>query len=73
LVAFLATLFLTPLSVFSLKKPKSWMIQEEKSPGIVHKIPVPRAGAIALFLGVFIAAYLFLPIEESQLRFFLEH
>jgi len=54
LVAFLATLFLTPLSVFFIKKAKIMDDPKKRNhPGIVHKIPVPRAGAIALFLGVF--------------------
>ena len=40
-------------------------------PGIIHTKPVPRGGGIALFLGAFLAAMFFLPMNPVMLAIFL--
>lgn len=72
LIALLATVFVTPLSLKFIKKfgiiddPK-----KRKHPAIVHKKPTPRAGGIPLFLGVLIASVFFLPMEKVIYAVFL--
>ena len=70
-IAFLATLITTPLSLFFLKKynivddPK-----KHKHPAIIHKKPVPRGGGIPLFIGVLTAGILFLPLSKIIIALF---
>ena len=72
LVAFLATVILTPVFIIILKKvgivddPKV-----RKHPAIIHKKPIPRGGGIPLFLGCLIAGILFLPINQITGAIFL--
>src|SRR3990167_7483420 len=72
LVAFLATVILTPVCIMILKKvgivddPKV-----RKHPAIIHKKPIPRGGGIPLFLGCLIAGILFLPINQITGAIFL--
>lgn len=72
IVAFLISTVLTPISIFVLNKlgivddPKI-----RKHPGVIHKKPIPRGGGIPLFLGVFIAGFLFLPINHTTIALFL--
>jgi UDP-GlcNAc:undecaprenyl-phosphate GlcNAc-1-phosphate transferase len=64
-VAFVATVIATPLCLILLKKynivddPK-----KHKHPAIIHKTIIPRGGGIPLFIGVFIASLIFLPMEK---------
>ena len=65
LLAFLVTVVLTPLSIPILKKLK--IVDDpkiHKHPAIIHKKPIPRGGAIPLFLGVFVAAIIFVPLTS---------
>lgn len=39
-------------------------------PGIIHTKPIPRGGGIPLFLGAFISALLFLPINNTTIAIF---
>lgn len=61
-VAFLTTLLLTPLVIMLMKiigfvdDPKV-----HKHPAMLHKKPIPRGGGVALFSGVLLAGYFFLP------------
>lgn len=71
IVAFLATVIATPISLFFLKKynvvddPK-----KHKHPAILHKKPVPRGGGIPLFIGVLIAGIIFLPMTKIIIALF---
>jgi UDP-GlcNAc:undecaprenyl-phosphate GlcNAc-1-phosphate transferase len=72
LVAFIATVIATPLSLIFIKKfgivddPK-----KHKHPAIIHKKPIPRAGGIPLFIGVLIASLIFLPVEKITIAIFI--
>jgi len=71
LIAFIATVVATPLSLIFIKKAK--IIDDPKKrkhPGILHKIPTPRGGGIPLFIGVLIPAFLFLPAEKITITLF---
>jgi UDP-GlcNAc:undecaprenyl-phosphate/decaprenyl-phosphate GlcNAc-1-phosphate transferase len=65
IVSFAATLISTPLLIPMLKKlgimddPKM-----RKHPAVIHKKPVPRGGGIPLFIGVIIAALIFIPMTK---------
>lgn len=72
LIAFLACVFITPLSLIFIKKlnlfddPK-----KHKHPAIIHKKPIPRGGGIPLFISVFIASLFFLPLTKVTIFLFL--
>lgn len=65
LVAFLITILATPLVIRFAKKyglvddPK-----KHKHPKVIHTYPIPRGGGLALFLGIAIAALVFLPLDK---------
>lgn len=65
IVSFAATVIATPICLIFLKKynivddPK-----KHKHPAMIHKKPIPRGGGIPLFIGVFIASLIFLPMEK---------
>lgn len=71
LVSFLATVILTPFCIKLMKRigllddPKI-----HKHPGMIHTKPIPRGGGLPLYLGVFIAAALFLPINSTTIAIF---
>ncbi|MBI2075019.1 MAG: undecaprenyl/decaprenyl-phosphate alpha-N-acetylglucosaminyl 1-phosphate transferase [Candidatus Levybacteria bacterium] len=71
-IAFIATALLTPLSLIVIKKfglfddPKT-----HKHPAIIHTKPIPRGGGIPLFLGIVIASFLFLPLNNITIAIFL--
>lgn len=72
LTALLITIFITPLSLKVIKKLK--IIDDPKKrnhPAVIHKKPIPRAGALPLFLGVSIASMFFLPAERIIFAIFL--
>ena len=70
--AFVISAVLTPISLIILKRlgviddPKI-----RKHPGVIHKKPIPRGGGIPLFLGVFLAGLIFLPINQITQALFL--
>ncbi|MCL5433061.1 MAG: undecaprenyl/decaprenyl-phosphate alpha-N-acetylglucosaminyl 1-phosphate transferase [Patescibacteria group bacterium] len=70
-VAFLITAFTTPFCIYFLKKlnivddPKT-----HKHPGVIHKKPIPRGGGIPLFAGVFVAAIIFIPLNQTTVMLF---
>ena len=72
LVAFIATVLITPISLIILKKlgivddPKV-----RKHPAIIHSSPIPRGGGIPLFIGVIIAAIIFLPLNQITVAIFI--
>ena len=65
IVAFLITILATPLVIRFAKKyglvddPK-----KHKHPKVIHTYPIPRGGGLALFLGIAIAALVFLPLDK---------
>ena len=71
ITAFIVTVIATPISLFFIKKmgivddPK-----KHKHPAVIHKKPIPRAGSIPLFIGVFIASLIFLPVEKITIAIF---
>lgn len=70
LTAFATTALLTPLCIPLIKKlgliddPK-----KHKHPAMLHTKPIPRAGGVPLFLGIFIPGIFFLP--KTPITFFL--
>ena len=71
-VAFLATIIATPLSLILIRKmgilddPKI-----HKHPAIIHTKPIPRGGGLPLFLGILIAGAIFLwPPNEITIAVF---
>ena len=72
LIAFIATIIVTPLSIIFLKKVK--VIDDpkfRKHPAILHKIPTVRGGGIPLFIGILIPSFLFLPFEKITITLFI--
>lgn len=72
LAAFIATVFLVPLSLLFIKKYK--IIDDPKKrkhPAILHKVPIPRGGGIALFFGVLVSALFFLPFDKITIALFI--
>ena len=71
ITAFLVTVIATPLSLFFLKKynivddPK-----KHKHPAVLHNKPIPRGGGIPLFIGVFVASIIFLPLSKIIIALF---
>lgn len=71
LVAFLFTVFFTPLFIFINKKigliddPKT-----HKHPAMIHNKPIPRGGSIPLFLGILSAGLFFLPQNPFTIAIF---
>lgn len=64
LVACGVTVFATPLSIKWIKK--KGLIDDPKKhihPGIIHKKPIPRGGGLPLFIGTWVAIFLFVPIS----------
>lgn len=65
LVALLVTVLATPLVIRFAKKyglvddPK-----KHKHPKVIHFYPVPRAGGLAIYLGILIAALIYLPLDK---------
>lgn len=72
LVAFFATVIITPLVILLAKRfgfvddPKT-----HKHPAMVHSKPIPRAGGIALFIGTWIAGFIFLHISKLFVGLFV--
>lgn len=72
LIAFIATVIFTPISIFFIKKAK--IIDDpkfRKHPAILHKVPTPRGGGIPLFIGVLIPSLMFLPADKITITLFL--
>jgi len=65
LVAFLVTTAATPIALIFLKK--FGIVDDPKvrrHPAVIHSKPIPRGGGIPLFIGVAVAAILFLPLSK---------
>lgn len=72
LTACVVTIVATPLSLIFIRK---WKLFDDpkthKHPAVIHKKPVPRGGGIALFLGVWITVFLFIPFTSIIAALFL--
>lgn len=72
IIAFLTTVIATPICLIFIKKigivddPTS-----HKHPAVIHKKPIPRGGGIPMFIGVFIAGVIFLPITNIVIALFV--
>ncbi len=65
LIAFLSSLFVTPLVILFAKKTR--LIDDPKihhHPAIIHKKPIPRGGGIAIFSSIFLGAIFFWPLNS---------
>jgi UDP-GlcNAc:undecaprenyl-phosphate GlcNAc-1-phosphate transferase len=63
--AFLIVLGLTPAVIWFYKK-MDWLDdpKKQKHPKVVHKYPVPRGGGLAIFGGILLSTWWFLPIDK---------
>jgi UDP-GlcNAc:undecaprenyl-phosphate GlcNAc-1-phosphate transferase len=72
LLAFLVTVIATPLLIPWIKK---WGFVDDpkthKHPAMLHTKPIPRAGGISLFLGVFVASLFFVPLNGITIALFI--
>lgn len=72
IVAFILSVALTPVAIVVAFKygfvddPK-----KHKHPAIMHKVPIPRAGGLSLFLAIFISAAIFLSPSKELIGIFL--
>ncbi|MCL5970433.1 MAG: undecaprenyl/decaprenyl-phosphate alpha-N-acetylglucosaminyl 1-phosphate transferase [Patescibacteria group bacterium] len=72
LAAFFASLILTPVSLRFIKRIGLFDDPKKRyHPASIHKIPIPRGGGLPLFLGVFIASVLFLPMTKITIPIFI--
>lgn len=72
LASFIVAAVVTPIVIFLMRRFKVLDDpKKRKHPGIIHAYPIPRGGGIALFLGVFIAAFFFLPINQITIGIFI--
>lgn len=66
ITAFVTSLFFIPINIIFAKKYK--LIDDPKThkhPAILHKKPIPRAGGLAIFVGIFVAAIAFIEIDAT--------
>jgi len=65
LVSFLATISIVPFVIKFAKKVN--LMDDPKThihPAVLHKKPIPRAGGLAIYIGIFIAALFFVPFDN---------
>jgi UDP-GlcNAc:undecaprenyl-phosphate GlcNAc-1-phosphate transferase len=65
LTAFAVSLICVPFVIKFAKKAK--LMDDPKThihPAILHKKPIPRAGGVAVFIGIFVAALIFIPFDS---------
>jgi len=64
-VSFLITILIVPLVIKFAKKAK--LMDDPKThnhPAILHKKPIPRAGGLAIYIGIATAAIIFVPFDN---------
>lgn len=72
ITALIITAVLTPVTIRLFKKYK--IIDDPKvrrHPAIIHSKPIPRGGGIPLFIGIFVAALIFMPLNKITGAIFL--
>jgi UDP-GlcNAc:undecaprenyl-phosphate GlcNAc-1-phosphate transferase len=70
-LAFFLTVLITPVVIKYTKKYGLIDDPSRKHPAILHKVPLPRGGGIALFLGAFLSGALLLPWNNTIGAIFL--
>lgn len=72
IIAFLSTVIVTPLVIRFAKKAN--LMDDPKThihPAVIHSKPIPRAGGLAVFLGIIVAALIFVPFDNFMKTIFL--
>lgn len=71
LTSFLVCSICVPITI---KLAKKYRVVDDpklhKHPGIIHAIPIPRAGGIPLYLGALVAGVIFLPMNNVTISIF---
>ena len=71
-VSFLATILVVPLVILFAKKVN--LMDDPKThvhPAIIHKKPIPRAGGLAILIGIVVASLLFIPFDNFTRMIFI--
>jgi UDP-GlcNAc:undecaprenyl-phosphate/decaprenyl-phosphate GlcNAc-1-phosphate transferase len=71
LTAFLVTVITTPLTIILARK--FGLMDDPKRhihPGMIHNVPIPRAGGIPLYVGCLVAGIVFLPLNAVTIAIF---
>ncbi len=71
-IAFLATALVVPLVIIFAKKAK--LMDDPKThihPAIIHKKPIPRAGGLAILVGIIVSSVVFIPFDNFTKMIFL--
>jgi len=66
LVVCFVTLIVTPVVIFLAKR--TGLIDDPKThkhPAVIHKKPIPRAGGLAIFIGLLVGFFVFLPQDAT--------
>lgn len=72
LISFLITFVSVPFVIKFAKKVKLMDDpRTHKHPAIIHKKPIPRAGGLAIYAGIFIASLIFIPLDGFTLTIIL--
>ncbi len=72
IIAFLITVIVIPFIIKFAKKAK--LMDDPKKhihPAILHKKPIPRAGGLAIYIGIALAAIIFVPFDNFIKTIFL--
>ncbi len=70
-VSFLATVFVVPVVIRIARKLK--LMDDPKThihPAVIHKKPIPRAGGLAIYIGMIVAASLFIEWNSFTITLF---
>ncbi len=72
---FISFIITTALTYFLIPLLKKYGLMDDPKlhhhPNVIHTIPVPRGGSIPFFLGAFITALFFLPVNQITIAVFL--
>ncbi len=71
IISFILTVIITPIVIRLTRKYGLMDDPKRKHPAILHKIPLPRGGGIALFSGAFFTSIIFLPWNNLTGAIFL--
>lgn len=65
IISCLITLISVPIVIKLAKKAK--LMDDPKThihPAVLHKKPIPRAGGLAIYIGIVVAAFIFVPMDQ---------
>jgi len=74
IVSFLVVLITTPIVIklfYRLNWVEKRVLKAQQDSNYTAVSPVPRGGGISLFLGIFVACFIFLPVDKHLLGIFL--